>query len=49
MHRVRKQHRLVVAQRIEKLLIAFDEGFLLRFVEPARNHLRLVVFQAQTM
>src|SRR5271156_6633343 len=49
MHRVREQHRLVVAQGIQQLFIALNESLLLAFIELARNDIRLVIFQAQPM
>src|SRR5713101_6087426 len=49
MHRVHKQHGLVVAQGIQELVMALDESLLLRYVELARNDIRLVIFEPQPM
>ena len=49
MHRVREQHGLVVAQGIQEFVIALDESLLLLFVEFARDDVRLVILQPQTI
>src|ERR1700680_3548747 len=49
MHGVHEQHGLVVAQGIQELVMALDESLLLRYVELARNDIRLVIFEPQAM
>ena len=49
MHRVHEQHGLVVAQGIQQLFIARNEGLLLLFVELARDDFRLVIFKPEPM
>ena len=49
MHRVGEQHRFVVRQGIQEIIVALDERLLLLFVELARNGVRLVVFETQAM
>ena len=49
MHGVREQHGFVVAQGIQEAIIACDEGLLLRFVELARDDVRLVIRQTQAV
>jgi hypothetical protein len=49
MHRVPKQHGFVVSQGIQKLVITLNERFLFIFVELARDDIRLVIFETQTM
>src|ERR1700731_995465 len=48
-HRVREHHRFVVRQGIQQLIVALDECLLLLFVELARNDVRLVILEPQTM
>ena len=49
MHRVREQHGFVVGQGIQEIIVALDECLLLLFVEFARDDVRLVILQPQTM
>ena len=49
MHRVREQHGFVVGQGIQEIIVALDECLLLFFVEFARDDVRLVILQPQTM
>ena len=49
MHRVCEHHGFIVAQGIQELIVTLDESLLLLFVELARDHVRLVVFETQTM
>ena len=47
MHRVHEQDGLVVRQRIQQIVVGFDEGCLLFLVQLARDCLRLAVFEAK--
>ena len=49
MHRVRKQHGLAIGQGIQEIIVFRDEVLLLLFVELARDQVRLVIFEPQTM
>ena len=49
MHGVRKQHSFVVGQGIQETVVVLDESLLLLFVEFARDDVRLVILQPQTM
>src|SRR5664280_1962606 len=45
----RQQHGFVVGQGIQEIIVALDESLLLLFVEFARDDVRLVILQPQTM
>src|SRR5260370_34886187 len=49
MDRVGEQHNLVIAQRIQEVVIALDECLLLRLIELARNDVRLVICEPEAM
>src|ERR1035437_1187357 len=49
MHRVNEQHSFIVRQGIQEIIVALNERLLLHYVELARNDIRLVIFQSQTM
>ncbi len=48
-HRVNEQHSFVVRQGIQEIIVALDERLLLIFVVLARDDVRLVVLEPQTM
>src|SRR4051812_44066672 len=45
MHGVGKQHRFIIAESVEKILVSLDKSPLLRGIKLARDHLRLAIFQ----
>ena len=49
MHRVDEQHSFVIRQGIQEIIVALDERLLLLYVELARDDVRLVIFEPQTM
>jgi hypothetical protein len=49
MHRVREHHGFIVRQGIQEIIVDLDERLLLLFVELARDDVRLVILEPQTM
>src|SRR5450759_2656828 len=49
MHCVNEQHSFFVRQGIQEIIVALDERLLLLYVELARDHVRLVILEPQTM
>src|ERR1019366_825850 len=46
---VNEQHSFVARQGIQEIIVALDERLLLLYVELARDHVRLVILEPQTM
>ena len=49
MNRIDEHDRLIVAHRVEQVLVCVDEGLLSGVVEAARHGLRLAIAEAKTM
>ena len=49
MHRIAEQHRFIVGQMVQQILIRLDKGRLPGRIEPARHRFRFAVVHARPM